>query len=183
PLPQMRAGIALAEIVKQGDDVASAHRLGDRVDPLHIGAGGLTDKKAGSGEAPAHVVRRFYGDVYAIIDDALVKNSRYNRIRTAQRLESLHTRKLFRDDSDPLNIGIVLLEALPIPRKGAPCANPPDKMCERAACLLQNLHRRTVIVGLPVTGIAVLIGEEIALRLPFGQAMHLTQGLVIALQR
>src|SRR5262249_49731941 len=42
---------------------------------------------------------------------------------------------------------------------------------------------RAVIVGLPVTGIAVLIGEEIALRLPLGQAMHLAQRLVIALQR
>ena len=110
-LPQMRAGIALTKIVKQGNDVARAHRLGDRVDPLHIGAGGLTDKKAGSGEAPAHVVRRLHGYVDAIIDDALVKNSRHNRIRTAQRLEALHTRKLFRDDSDHLNIGIVLLEA------------------------------------------------------------------------
>src|SRR4029453_10708265 len=127
PLPQMRAGIALAEIVKQGDDVASAHRLGDRVDPLHIGAGGLTDKKAGSGEAPAHVVRRFYGYVDAIIDDALVKNSRYNRIRTAQRLESLHTRKLFWDDGDHLNIRIVLLEALTNTRNGAACADPTDK--------------------------------------------------------
>jgi hypothetical protein len=47
--PQMCTGIALTKIIKQGDDVARAHRLGDRVDPLHIGAGGLTDKKAGCG--------------------------------------------------------------------------------------------------------------------------------------
>src|SRR5688572_27407743 len=109
-LPQMGAGIALTEIVKQGNDVARAHRPGDRVDPLHIGAGGLANKKAGASEAPAHVVRRLHGHVNTIIDDALVKNSRHNRIRTAQRLESLHTRKLFRDDGDYLNIRIVLLE-------------------------------------------------------------------------
>src|SRR5712691_8447725 len=182
-LPQMRAGIALTEIVKQGDDVARPYRLGDRVDPLLIGAGGLADKKTGSGEAPAHVVRRLHGYVDTIIDDALVKDSWHNRIWTAQRLEALHTRKLFWDDGDHLNIGIVLLKALANARDGAACADAADKMGERAACLFQNLRRRAVIVGLPVTGIAVLIGEEIVLRLPLGQAMHLTQRLVIAFQR
>src|SRR5919197_6313861 len=108
----MRAGIALAEIVKQDNDVARPHRLGDRVDPLHIGAGGLSHKKAGASEAPTHVVRRLHGYVDTIINDALVKDSRYNGIRTAQRLESLHTWKFFWDDADHLNIGIVLLEAL-----------------------------------------------------------------------
>src|SRR5215470_6148959 len=181
-LPQMRAGIALAKIVKQGDDVARPHRLGDRIDPLHIGAGGLTDKKTGSGKAPAHVVRRLHGHVDAIINDALVKNSRDNRIRTAQRLEPLHTRKLFGDDGNHLNIGIVLLEAPANARDGATGADPTDKMRHFPLCLLQDLHRRAVIVGLPIAGIAVLIGKKIALRLPLGQAMHLAQRLVIALQ-
>src|SRR6266545_2322852 len=57
-----------------------------------------------------------------------------------------------------------------------------SKMGELPPRLLQNLCRRAVIVRLPVTGIAVLIGEEIALRLLLGQAMDLTQRFVIPLQ-
>src|ERR1043166_6946822 len=82
-LPQMRAGIALAQIVEQGDDVARPHCLGHGVDPLHVGAGGLTDEKATAGEAPAHVVGCFDGHIDTVINYTLIQDGRDNRIRTA----------------------------------------------------------------------------------------------------
>ena len=47
-----------------------------------------------------------------------------------ERLETLHTRKFFRDDGDHLNIGIVLFKALANARDGSSGADPTDKMGE-----------------------------------------------------
>src|SRR5262249_51147226 len=104
-------------------------------------------------------------------------------IWTAEWLEPLYPRKFFRNDGDHLNVGIVFLEAFANACDGTARTDPADKMGEFPLRLLQNLYRRAVIVRLPVTGIAVLIGEEIALRLTLGQAMDLVQRFVIAFER
>src|SRR5262249_47934104 len=142
--------------------------LGQRVHSLHIGAGGLADKKASSGEAPAHVVGGLHRYIDTPINDALVQDGRDNGIGTAQGLEALHAWKLFGDDGNHLDIGIVLLKALANARDGASRPDPTHKMGHFPTGLLQDLHRRAVIVRLPVTFITVLIGEEIAFWLVFG---------------
>ena len=74
----------------------------------------------------------------------------------------------------------MLLEAPPQAGQGAPGADADDHVGHPAAGLLQDLDRRRLVVRPPVVLVAVLITEEVVVRIGLVAAAHFSERFVVA---
>ena len=157
----MRAEIALPEIVEHGHDGALTDSLGDLVCALQIAAGGLADEPPVFCQTAAYIVRLIDVDGDLAINNALVKNFRYDVPRISERFETFDARELVRRYAADFNVGIVLFEPSSGSRHGAPCPYAADEMGQFSSALFQDFDGCSIVVGAPVVLVLVLVGEEV----------------------
>src|SRR5882724_4807786 len=92
------------------------------------------------------------------------------------------TPECLRQGADESDVRIVLLEASPETGDRAASAHPGNHVGEPTAGLDEDLLRRRLVVRAPVIVVAVLVAEEIAIRIGSRAATHLAQRLVVTQQ-
>ena len=116
------------------------------------------------------------------VDHALVEDRGHDVLGAPERLQAFDAGEGVGDDADHADLRVVLLEPPAEARDGAAGADAGDHVGEPAACLLQDLHRRRLVVRAPVVLVAVLVAEEVAVGVGLVPAVHLAQRLVVALE-
>lgn len=127
-IPQVRAEIALSEIVEHRHDGSLPDLLGDLVSTLQIAPRGLADEPPALCQTTADFVRLIDVDGDPAIDNALVKDFRHDVPRISERFETFDSRELVRRDAADLDVGIVLFEPPSGARHRPARPHAPDEM-------------------------------------------------------
>src|SRR5262245_56384020 len=182
-VPEASGEVALADVVEEGHESAAAQAPRDSLDAGHVRAGRLAHEQSGSRKPHAHSIFLVDADRDALVDQHLVENRGHDVLGAAERLEPLHAGKRLGDDADEPDRRIVLLEAPAQAGQGAAGPDADDDVRDAASGLLQDLDRRRLVVRPPVVLVAVLIAEEVVVRVGLVAAAHLAERLVVAEER